>query len=258
MSIQSSSSRSVLRRSAAVVATGLIAAAAALGGAAVAQAASGTVTPSTTTVTPGGFVTLTVEGFSPEETLSFTLDDTTPLRTYADNGGAESTDANGDYVGNATLPRDAAVGSHSISVTDSSGSNTASTVVTVVPQPTSSVTPSSLALSDYLTNGVTATFSGFEPGATVSLGIANEGSGDKVGSDAVAGPTGDVTFRYVPQAGGNYANVGSYRLTAASRDFSFVSEPAEFTVTADQASTAAPAPVAGPATPVKRAATFTG
>jgi hypothetical protein len=246
------------------VATGLIAAAAALGGAAVAQAATGTVTPSTTTVTPGGFVTLTVEGFTPEEFLSFELDGTTPLRTYAVNGGAEVADANGDYVGDATLPRDAAVGSHTISVTDSSASNTASTVVTVVPQPTSSVTPSSIALSDYLANGVTATFSGFEPGATVSFGVSNEGSGDQVGSDVLAGPTGDVTFRYVPQAGGNYANAGSYRLLAASEDLSYVSEPAEFTVTADQASPAdqvspaAPAPVAGPATPVKRAATFTG
>ncbi|WP_279365730.1 hypothetical protein [Microbacterium testaceum] len=127
--------------------------------------------------------------------------------------------------------------------------------ITVVAQPTSSVTPATLPVSTYQKSGVTATFSGFAPGATVSFSIGNLGSGDTAGPDAVADASGTVTLRYVPEAGSNYAGEGEYFLGAFSDGGAVRAAQLTFAVTADAA---APAPVAGPATPVKRAATFTG
>lgn len=271
MSNRSAPHRSVLRRSAAVLVTAALAASVALGGAVSAQAASATLTASPTTVTAGGVTLLTAEGFTPTDTLSFDLDGdaftTSPL-----TGGTETTDADGGYDGDAWMPDDLAAGTHVISVTDASGSAVAATTITVVPRPTASVTPSSSALSGYLATGVTATFSGFTPGDTVFFGISDATSGTQLATTATADANGRATLSYVPAAGSVYAQVGTFRLLAASADLSIISEEVSFDVTADPAPSGgttpssgttpivppANTPVAPVATPVKRAATFTG
>lgn len=264
MSNPSSPVRSARKRSAALLAAGVLVGSLAFGGAVSAQAASASLTSNFATATAGGTILLAAQGFTPGDVLTFDFDGT-PLTTAPVFGSAEAADANGQYSGDAWLPDDAALGTHTISVTDASNSGVASTTITVVPQPTASVTPSSIAVSDYLANGVTATFSGFTPGETISFGISDATSGTQIFPDQVAGPNGDVTLHWVPQAGGAFATEGTYALRAASSDLHIISEPVSFTVTADvaasepaPAATPANAPVAPAATPVAHAATFTG
>ncbi|KTR89179.1 hypothetical protein NS220_16030 [Microbacterium testaceum] len=265
MSNRPASPRSLLRRSAAVLATAAVAASVALGGAVPAQAASATLTANPTTVTAGGATLLTAQGFTPSDTLSFDLDGA-PLATSPLVGSTETANANGDYDGDAWMPDSLSVGTHTISVTDASGSAVASTTITVVPRPTASVTPASQALSGYLATGVTATFSGFTPGDTVSFGISDATSGTQLSTTAVADANGQATLSYVPTSGSAYAQVGTYHLIAATGDLSIVSEEVSFEVTADPAPNSGTTPIAAPAntpvapaaTPVKRAATFTG
>lgn len=258
MSNLSSPPRAMLRRSAALLATTLVVASVALGGAMSAQAASATLTSSSSTVTEEGLLTLTADGLTPGDGLTFVLDGATPLPTAPLDGGAESADANGTYVGEASIPLGLGLGVHTVEVTGAGGSALASTTVTVVPRPTSSVGSPSISLSDYLAGGVPVSFTGFAPGASVSLFVFNAATGDLVGPDAVAGPDGVVSFVYIPQPDSTYAVVDRYALIAAASDLSIVSEPASFEVTADAAPSGI-APVTAPAaTPVKRAATFTG
>jgi hypothetical protein len=238
-----------------MIASALVAAALTLGGAVAANAAPvATLTSNSPTASVNGHLTLTAAGFAPSETLSFTLD-SSPLTTYPVSGSSEITDATGQYAGDAVIPTGTAVGPHTITVTGSS-STSATTVVTVVAQPTSSVTPSTTTLSDYLSKGVTATFSGFTPGSTVSFGISNPGMGDQAGPDALVGPTGVVTLHYVPTAGTGFAGVGSYYLSAGAGSWSVVAQTLSFDVTPNPVAPAAP--VAAPAAPVKHAASFTG
>ncbi len=102
------------------------------------------------------------------------------------------------------------------------------------------MTPATQSLSSYLKNGVTATFSGFAPGATVSFGISTPGTGDQAGPDAVADATGTVTLRFVPEVGTNYANEGEYFLSAFSDGGAVRAAPLTFAVTADAAAAAPP------------------
>ncbi len=264
MSIASSSLPSRLRRTTAVVAAGLIAAALSFGGASAAQAASGKLASSAATATPGGTVTLTATGFRPNASLAFTFD-IAPLTTVPLDGSAEATDANGEYVGTATIPDDAKVGDHFISVFQDGEDPDGSLVdITIVAQPTSAAAPETQSLSTYLKNGVTATFTGFAPGATVSFGIASASTGSEAGPDAVADADGTATLHFVPKLGTIYANVGQYSLSAFTAAGAVRAAPLTFSVTADAADTnpalvtTSVTPVAGPATPVKRAATFTG
>jgi len=246
-----------LRRAAALAAAGLVTAVLALGGAAAAHAKSDpSLTSNPTSATAGGDITLTAAHFEANERLEFSIDGTTPLLVSAARGNAVTTDDNGGYEGLVTIPAGLAPGDHEISAAQFGSVNQAASVtITVVAQPTSSVSPATQSLSSYLKDGVTATFSGFAPGATVSFGIATPGTGDQAGPDAVADATGTVTLRFVPEAGTNYANEGEYFLSASSNGGAVRAADLTFAVTADSA---ASAPVAGPATPVKRAATFTG
>lgn len=264
MSNPSSPRRAVVQRSAALLATGLVVASLALGGAVSAQAASASLTASPSTATAGGSILLSAQGITPGDTLTFDLDGAA-LATSPLAGSAEAADANGDYDGDAWMPDDVTVGTHTVSVSDSSGSAVASTTVTIVPRPTATVSPSTVALSDYLATGVVATFSGFAPGENVSFGVSDAASGIQLPAAAVADAAGQVTLSYVPQAGSAYAKVGTFQLVAASSDLSIVAEQVSFEVTADPAPAAitpvaAPeaAPIAPVATPVKREATFTG
>lgn len=255
---------SVVGRSAALLATTAFAVAVALGGAVSAQASSASLTASPSTATAGGLVLLSAQGITPGDTLTFDLDGTA-LTTDPLTRSTETADANGDYDGDAWLPDSVTVGAHTISVADSSGSAVASTTVTIVPRPTATVSPSSLAISDYLATGVSATFSGFTPGETVAFGVSDATSGTQLPTTAVADAAGQVTLSYVPQAGSAYAQVGTFQLRAASNDLSIVSDLVSFEVISDPAPGATPpvvapvdAPLAPAATPVKRAASFTG
>lgn len=249
--------RSHRGRSAATFTAGLVAAILTVVGAASAQAAPDQqLTASSETVTADGAITLTASGFPENGSLDFTIDGA-PLTTYPVTGSAVAAGSDGEYKGTARIPASLEPGQHLISVAYVSDtySVNASTQITVVPQPTSSVTPATQSLSEYLKNGVTATFTGFTPGDTVSFGISTPATGDQAGPDAVADATGTVTLRFVPEAGTNYAHEGTYTLDAFTEAGAIQAAPLSFTVTADAA---ASTPVAGPATPVKRAATFTG
>lgn len=204
-------------------------------------------------VSTNGQVTLTASGFVAGEALSFTLD-ATPLPTYG--SASETADAQGQYAGVAVIPTSAALGAHTITVTGTT-SPSASTVIDVVAKATSSVSPSTITLSDYLSRGVTATFSGFTPGSTVSFGIYTSAMGDPAGPDQVVGVSGVVTVHYMPTAGTGFAAPGTYGLSTGADSWSVVAQPLSFQVTADPVATA-PAPVAPPATPVKIIAHFTG
>ncbi|WP_279365749.1 hypothetical protein [Microbacterium testaceum] len=268
MSVDTPRTASAWRRAAAIVSAGILSTALAVGGASAAQAVpvpTPTLESSSAVATPTGALTLTAKDFAPNSALAFTLDNE-PLTVSSVNGTAEVADQNGTYEGFTLLPATTTPGEHTITVTGEVDPSavllralpaSASTTITVVAQPSSSVTPATQPLSSYLKNGVTATFSGFAPGATVSFGISTPGTGDQAGPDAVADATGTVTLRFVPEVGTNYANEGEYLLSAFSDGGAVRAAPLTFAVTADAAA-AAPAPVAGPATPVKRAATFTG
>lgn len=258
MSTTTPRTRSRRERSASILIAGLLTALLTLGGAVSAQARPDPgLASSSATVTPGGTITLTASGFPEGGSLEFTIDDITPLTTYPVTGSAVEADGSGQYKGTARIPAGLSTGEHRIAVTHPADNSGAFTEITVVAPPASSVTPTTQPLSDYLKNGVSATFAGFTPGATVAFGISTPGTGDQAGPDAVADATGTVTLHYVPEVGTNYANAGTYNLSASTEAGAIQAAPVSFTVTAD-ATTPAPVPVAGPATPVKRAATFTG
>jgi hypothetical protein len=236
------------------VSAGLVAMGLAIGAPVAANAAlPATLVSSSATASANGHLTLTANGFAPSEALTFTFD-SAPLTTYPNSGSSQITDASGQYIGDAVIPAGATVGPHTITVTGAS-STSAMTMIAVVAQPTSSVSPSALTLSSYLSTGVMATFSGFTPGSTVSFGISNPGMGDQAGPDALVGPSGVVTLNYVPTAGTGFANVGTYYLSAGSGSWSVVARTLSFDVTANAVSSA---PVAAPAAPVKSTASFTG
>ncbi len=275
MSITSHRPLTRLGRSAAVLAACLFAAVLTFAGAPVAQAApSPDLVPSPSTVSSGGQVTLKVTGFLPGDTLEFTVDGTIPLDTAPVNGDAVVADANGRYEGVAAVPTGLTPGSHSITVAHEGAIRYGALAsIDVVAQPISAVSPSSLPLTSYLADGVTATFEGFAPGAAVVLLVSNS-LGGQVEPEAIADASGTVVFHFVPKSGSRFANVDTYNLLAYTPDSAVVSEPVLFSVTADTPTrtspsaaapvagpatlAAAPAPVASPATPVKRAATFTG
>lgn len=254
-----STTRSRWRRPSLIASTGLLAAALVLGGSLVAHAgqiSTATVTSSSATATANGVVTLTAANFQPNETLSVTFD-SAPLTTSAGSGFTQDTaDASGNYVATAYLPSSATVGAHTITVTGAT-TGPVTTAITIVTSPTGSVSPASLALSAYLSTGVTATFTGFAPGTTVTFGISTSAMGNQVGSPVVVGASGTATLTYAATAGGSFSSVGTYSLSAFSSAGDIVAQPVNFTVTANPV-VAPAAPVATPAAPVKQTASFTG
>jgi len=229
-------SRSRWRRPSLIASTGLVAAALVFGGTLAAHAGppAASVTSSSATATANGTVTLTEANFAPNDTLSVTFD-SAPLTTSAGSGFTQDTaDASGNYVATAYLPSTATVGAHTITVS-----------------------PASEALSAYLSTGVTATFTGFAPGTTVTFGIATTAMGNQVGSPVVVGASGTATLTFVPTATSGFSSVGTYSISAFSSAGDIAAVPAGFTVTANPV-VAPAAPVATPAAPVKQTASFTG
>ncbi|MGN6760754.1 MAG: hypothetical protein ACTHJI_05430 [Leifsonia sp.] len=251
-------SRSRWRRPSLIASTGLVAAALVFGGTLAAHAGPPTasVTSSSATATANGTVTLTAANFAPNDTLSVTFD-SAPLTTSAGSGFTQDTaDASGNYVATAYLPSTATVGAHTITVTGAT-TGAVTTPITIVAQPTGSVSPASQALSAYLSTGVTATFTGFAPGTTVTFGIATTAMGNQVGSPVVVGASGTATLTFVPTATSGFSSVGTYSISAFSSAGDIAAVPASFTVTANPV-VAPAAPVATPAAPVKQTASFTG
>lgn len=250
------SNRLKLKRSAALLSVSLFAAGLAIGAPIAADAVvPTTLVSSASTVTANGQITLTADGFAAGESLAFTLD-SAPLPTYGSI--SETADSQGHYKGVAVIPTQTGVGSHTIAVAGTS-SPSVTTVIDVIAKPTSAVSPSTVALADYLSKGVTATFSGFAPGSTVSFGIFTSQMGAQPGPDVVVGASGIATLHFVPKAGSSYANPGTYNLGASTDAWSIQAADLSFDVTANPVVVApAPAPVAAPAIPVKNVATFTG
>ncbi|WP_158861808.1 hypothetical protein [Leifsonia sp. AG29] len=243
-----------MTRTAALLSAGVLALGLAIGAPVAAEAVpSTTLVSSATTVTANGQVTLTAAGFTAGEALAFSLD-SDPLPTYGQV--SESADATGKYSGVAVIPTGTTLGTHTITVTGAS-SPSATATIDVITKPTSSVSPATSALSDYLSTGVTATFSGFAPGSTVQFSIYTPVMGDPAGPDVVVGASGVVTLHFVPKPGSNYANPGTYGLGAMTDTLNIQAAPLSFEVTANPV-VSAPAPVAAPATPVNAPATFTG
>lgn len=257
-SASSTPSRFNLRRSALIVSAGLFAGALALGGTVAANAATATVTTSSSTATANGQLDVTANGFAANEPLTVTLDGSTALNTYAAAPYTKDVaDASGNYVATAYLPSSLSLGAHTITVTGATTGAVAAPI-TVVASPTSSVTPATVALSAYLSKGVTVTFTGFTPGDTVTFSLGDQGSGGTVGSPVTVGASGVATLTYVPTAGAHYSTVGTYTFGASAGNGSIVAQFATLTVTADPAAATPTAPVAAPAAPVKQTASFTG
>jgi LPXTG-motif cell wall-anchored protein len=81
------------------------------------------------------------------------------------------------------------------------------------PAPTASATPTKLTAADAsdAAKGVTATFTGFVPGETVSFGFGNAGSGGQYGVPTTADTAGSVTVHFVSTT---TLDLGTYSLTA--------------------------------------------
>jgi hypothetical protein len=259
LSVDSSAStrpaRSSRRRPAAFLAAGVAAAALVIAAPLAAQAApSATVTSNVSTASGNAYVTLTAAGFLPDEDLTVTLDGSAVDEYVEGSGVQDVADSTGAYVTDVYIPAGTTLGAHNLTVT---GGTTApaSTSINIVANPTASVTPASVQLSAYQSTGVTATFTGFPAGAAVEFHMASSGMGDGIGT-GTADSSGAATVHFVPTAGSGFDGVGTYAIGANTTDDSITSN-VQFTVTAN-AVVAPTAPVADPATPVTRAASFTG
>jgi hypothetical protein len=247
--------RSRLGRTTAFVAAGVAVAALALAApiAASALPAAPSVTLNENTASSGGYVTVTVADFQPNEAVAVTFD-STPMDNYVEAGTQGETSSTGGYVTDAYIPGTPALGTHDITVTGAT-TGPVSAQITIVASPTASMSATSIPLSTYQSTGATVTFTGFPAGATIDTGIGSTSSGTGTGS-VTADSSGVATVTYVPTAGDGFDTVGSYVITA-STDAGNIVARAAFTVTAN-AVVAPAAPAADPAAAVRRAATFTG
>lgn len=242
MSLVTLPTRSRVKRAALVLSAGLFATTLAIGGGLAANAAPGaTVTANATTATVNGLVTLNVAGFDAAEVLNISFD-STPIK--ADNAAADGT-----YTYMLSVPEDATIGNHSVTVVgDTSGTYTLP--LEVVAQPTVSPAAPTITVSAFGTTGVTAAFSGFTPGDSVQVGYGTGGMGGEVGTPVTVDASGVVsaTLRS-SDIGSGAAAPGNYFLFAGNVAGNIVAQVANITVVADPAA---------PATPVKARASFAG
>jgi hypothetical protein len=233
------SNRSRFKRTALVLSAGLFATTLAIGGGLAASAAPATLSASTATA--NGHVTITVDGFAPNESLTFDLDSTVLDNKLADGTGA--------FTGALYIPEDATVGTHTINILGTV-SPAQSATINIVAQPTVSPAAPTITVSAWGTTGVTAAFSGFTPGESVQLGYATEGFGNGFGAPVTMDASGVVsaTLRS-SDIGTEAAAPGKYFLFASNVAGNIVAQVANITVVADPAA---------PATPVKARANFAG
>ena len=246
------SARFSVKRPATFITAGLLAAALAVaGGPLAASAASGpTVTPNVSTASAAAQITLTGSGFQADESVTVTLDGA-PAQTYPETVSTDDNGAFNDSPVSVYLADTLKPGSHTITVTGSDPADSAQADITVVPQPTITVSPASLTVSAIRSTGVTAKVSGFTAGTKVQFGVGGANMGGSDGAPVVVASDGTATHTYTFAAGNAFAAAGTYTVSASSLDFSVVSQAASYTVVADPAA-------ATPATPVKTTASFTG
>ena len=117
-------------------------------------------------------MTITVDGFAPNESLTFNLDSTSRQQTRRWHWRLRR---------GAVYPEDATVGTHPINIVGTV-SPAQSAAIDIVAQPTVSPAAPTVTVSAWGTTGVTAAFSGFTPGEIVQVGYATEGCGDDFGN----------------------------------------------------------------------------
>ncbi|MEY9953941.1 hypothetical protein [Leifsonia sp. EB34] len=216
---------------------------------------------SSTTATPVGQVLITMTNYLPNEPVTITLD-SSPAQSYADPGYTQGvTDGSGKYTAAVFFPPTTTVGPHVLAVSSNGNAVTGTPypfAITILPQPTGSVTPASVPDSAYLSKGVTATFTGFTPGAAVTITLGDHSAIGPVEFPVTADSGGRVSLHYLPTSGARFSMAGNYTFGASDRNSTFVARPVTLTVTADPVTPpASPAPAA-PATPIQQNATFTG
>jgi len=117
------------------------------------------------------------------------------------------------------------------------------------PSPTGTATPSTITVTAMGTTGVKVVLTGFLPGETVDQVFATSAMGGTTGTTFTADSNGSVTYTYTSPA----MAPGTYTL-GGEGETSGVFGSVQVTVTADGST----APVAAPAAPVTRSASFTG
>lgn len=246
------------------------------------------VTVNATTMSPyGALNVMSVSGFGPNDALTFTIDgvDVTNelVNTTTDATGAITTS-----LGNLRLPgaNGGSVGTHTLTVTDPSANLQATASLLVVPSPTPTPTVAQRTLSQMTTVGVTVRFSGFTPGDSVIIGMANQVNGAQCGPTVIATASGTATgtcvwdAAYLAQFGrsGSTPSAGAFIIGANNTIYTMYAAPATVAVTPNPVTptpppattpprtvaprpTATPAPsapAATPAVPVSGIASFTG
>jgi hypothetical protein len=240
MSSVTSPTRSRVKRAALVLSAVLFATTLAIGGGLAANAAPSIL--SAPTATANSKVTVTVTGFTPNESLTFNFD-STPIST-------DSADGTGAFTGPLYIPDGATVGTHIINVVGGP-SPTQSASIDIVAQPTASPAAPTVTASVFGTTGVTITFSGFTAGDTVQLGGGTPGGfGGEIGTPVTVDGSGSVSYTARPSDFSSTVAVpGVYVIGGTNAAGNINSQAATITVVADPAA---------PATPVKTTARFAG
>lgn len=243
MSLLTSPNRSRVKRAALVLSAGLLATTLAIGGGLAASAAPGaTVTANATTATVNGLVTLNVAGFDAAEFVTVSFDS-----TFVTSGNAA---ADGTYTYMLSVPEDATIGNHSVTVVGGATSGTYTLPLEVVAQPTASPATVTVTASVFGTTGVKVDFSGFTPGDSVQFGAGTGSMGGEVGTPVTVGASGVVSYTLrASDFGSSTAAPGVYGVSASTVTNNVWSEASMITVVADPAA---------PATPVKARASFAG
>lgn len=238
------------------------------------------ITLNATTMSPyGALNVMSVSGFGPNDALTFRIDgvDVTNelVSTTTDATGAITTP-----LGNLRFPgaNGGSVGTHTLTVTDASANLQTTASLLVVPSPTPTPTAAQRTVSQMRTVGVTVRFSGFTPGDSVIIGMANQVNGAQCGATVIATASGTATgtcvwdAAYLAQFGrfGSSPSAGAFIIGANNTIYTMYAAPATVTVTPNPVTPTPspatrppravppPAPAATPAVPVRGTATFTG
>jgi hypothetical protein len=210
-------------------------------------APSAGITLSVSEASPNGSFTVTAADFQPNEHLTLSFD------------SKDIADANADATGAATLygyvAPGTALGVQQVTVTgDVTGA--VSTDLTIVAQPTISLSASTVTLSQLNGTGLTATVKGFQPGETIQFGYGTGNSGSNFGDLVKADADGAATIAVTAEAlfGRSATEAQTLYISAGNEEYNVVTGSATLQIVADPAS---PAPAA-PAVPVKGTASFTG
>jgi hypothetical protein len=236
-----------MKRTAALVSVGVIATALAIGSPLAASAAGlPVIALSAPQATVNGSITVTADGFAPNEELTFSFE--------SDVQDHQTTDGAGHVVGSVFVPAGTVLGPHAVTVTGS-GTESATLPLEVVAAPTTALSASTVTFSQ-LDSGITATVKGFMPGDTVQFGFGTGASGGAFGDPVTVGADGTAKITVTAQALFNapVTTASTITISASNAAGNMSATAATLNIVADQA---APTP-ATPAVPVKANASFTG